>query len=101
MVLFINACVRSDSRTKRIADQILQRLGGKYDEVRLCEMDFPVADEDFLSKRDSLINKKRYDDPMFGLARQFAMADTIVIAAPYWDLSFPSALKQYIEQIKK
>ena len=36
---------------------------------------------------------------MFDLARQFAGAETIVIAAPYWDLSFPAALKQYIEQI--
>ena len=36
---------------------------------------------------------------MFTLARQFAAADEIVIAAPYWDLSFPAVLKQYIEQI--
>lgn len=36
---------------------------------------------------------------MFDLARQFAEAETIVIAAPYWDLSFPAALKQYLEQI--
>ena len=36
---------------------------------------------------------------MFSLARQFADAETIVIAAPYWDLSFPASLKQYFEQI--
>ena len=36
---------------------------------------------------------------MFDLARQFANADEIVIAAPFWDLSFPAALKQYFEQI--
>ena len=36
---------------------------------------------------------------MFELARQFAEADTIVIAAPYWDFSFPVVLKQYFEQI--
>ena len=38
-------------------------------------------------------------DPIFYLARQFSKADSIVIAAPYWDLSFPAALKQYFEQI--
>ena len=37
--------------------------------------------------------------PMFALARQFSEAETIVIAAPFWDLSFPAALKQYLEQI--
>ncbi|HBE08947.1 MAG TPA: ACP phosphodiesterase, partial [Lachnospiraceae bacterium] len=43
--------------------------------------------------------KEEWSDPMFDLARQFAAADTIVVAAPYWDLSFPAALKQYFEQI--
>ena len=36
---------------------------------------------------------------MFDLARQFSDAEEIVIAVPYWDLSFPAALKQYFEQI--
>ena len=36
---------------------------------------------------------------MFSLGRDFASADTIVIAAPYYDLSFPAMLKQYFEQI--
>ena len=42
---------------------------------------------------------QQYDAPMFQLARQFSQAETIVIAAPFWDLSFPAALKQYFEQI--
>ena len=28
-----------------------------------------------------------------------SLADTIVIAAPFWDFSFPAALKIYIENI--
>lgn len=36
---------------------------------------------------------------MFGYARQFAGADEIIIAAPFWDLSFPAALKAYLEQV--
>ncbi len=36
---------------------------------------------------------------MFDLGRQFAAADEIVIGAPYWDLSFPAALKVYIEHV--
>ena len=34
-----------------------------------------------------------------GATRQFAAADEIVIAAPYWDLSFPATLKQYLELV--
>lgn len=99
MILFVNACVREASRTKRLADCLLARLGGEVKELRLEDVDFPVADEAFLKKRDALIAAERFDDPLFDMARDFAAADAIVIAAPYWDLSFPAALKQYIEQI--
>ena len=36
---------------------------------------------------------------MFDYAHQFADADDIIIAAPYWDLGFPAQLKTYIENI--
>jgi FMN-dependent NADH-azoreductase len=99
MILFINACVREQSRTKKLADCLLSKLGGQVEEVRLSEIPFPVSDEAFLERRSSLIASGTYDDPFFHLGRQFAAADQIVIAAPYWDLSFPAALKQYLEQI--
>lgn len=97
--LFINACVREESRTRRLAGCLLDRLGGESEELRLETVDFPKTDEAFLRRRDALIAKGRFDDPSFALARQFAAAERIVIAAPYWDLSFPAALKQYIEHI--
>ena len=99
MVLFINACVRKESRTRRLADVLLARLEGSVEEVRLADICFPVADEEFLRERDAKIWAGNFEAPMFPLARQFANAKTIVIAAPYWDLSFPAALKQYLEQV--
>ena len=99
VTLFINACVRGKSRTYRLAEHLLEKLDGEVQEVRLEDIQFPVADEAFLNHRDALIAAGRFDDPLFALARQFAGADTIVVGAPYWDLSFPSALKQYFEQI--
>lgn len=99
MILFINACVRAESRTKRLAYHYLHCIGESYEEVDLSEIHFPVVDECFLRKRDSLIAAKAYDDPLFSLARQFAEAERIVVAAPYWDMSFPGSLKLYLEQI--
>ena len=99
MILFINACVRKESRTKQLADYLISGLNDRAEEVRLEDISFPVTDEAFLQKRDELIALGRFDDPMFALARQFAQADTVVIAAPCWDHSFPASLKQYIEQI--
>ncbi len=99
MVLFINACVRGESRTKILADRFLKKINKPIDELRLENIDFPVVDEAFLQQRDRLIRNKDYGKPVFALARQFAEAEEIVIAAPFWDLSFPAALKQYLEQI--
>ena len=99
MILFVNACVREGSRTKRLADRLISGLRGEVKEVRLSEVCFPAVDADFLKRRDAFIAKHDDSDPMFDLAKDFAAADRIVIAAPFWDISFPAALKQYFEQI--
>jgi FMN-dependent NADH-azoreductase len=56
------------------------------------------VDEDFINTREELILKGDFDHPMFESAKIFADADSIVIGAPFWDLSFPAVLKQYLEQ---
>ena len=99
MILFVNACVRSRSRTRRLADRILSGMKGPVVERRLLDVSFPVVDEGFLERRDALIREGRFGDPSFELAREFASAEEILIAAPFWDLSFPAMLKQYLEQI--
>ena len=99
MTLYINCCVREESRTDRLAQAVLQKLGGDFTELKLYEENLKPLDRETLNKRTALIKQGDYSDPMFDHAKQFASADTIVIAAPYWDLSFPSTLKIYIENI--
>ena len=99
MILYVNACVRKDSRTKRLADRLIEKLNGTVEEVRLDTISFPTVDRNFLIHRDELITAGDFEDPLFDPARQFAAADVIVVAAPYYDLSFPASLKQYLEQI--
>ncbi len=99
MILFVNACVRKQSRTLLLARKLLNTLDGEIKEVQLEKTEFPVVDEEFIDRREALKNAGKYDDPMFSLGRDFADAELIVIAAPYYDLSFPAMLKQYFEQI--
>ncbi len=40
-----------------------------------------------------------FDAPVYALARQFRAADAVAVAAPFWDLSYPAALRTYIEYI--
>lgn len=100
MVLFINCCIREEgSRTLRIAKEVLKHIGIEYEELKIYDEGLKPLDMETLNKRDSFIESGDYSDPMFKYAKQLALADEIVIAAPYWDLSFPSELKIYLENI--
>ena len=98
-ILYVNACVRKESRTRRLAEKLLSKLDKPFEEIRLEKMVFPTSNDDYLNLRDQLVSRGGFQNPLFDLARQFSEAETIVIAAPYWDLSFPAMLKQYLEQI--
>lgn len=98
-VLFVNACVRPQSRTRALAQLVLDKLGGEVTEIdldreRLAPLDWPQ-----LERRNGLLAARAFSDPMFRYAAQFARADEIVIAAPYWDLAFPASLRIYLEHV--
>ncbi|WP_294701484.1 FMN-dependent NADH-azoreductase [uncultured Flavonifractor sp.] len=104
-LLFINACVRGEkSRSLKLARRFLDRWqqahpDGVITEVDLCK-DRPVPQyPEVLAERDALWEAGKLDHPMFDLAHQFANADRIVMAAPFWELSFPAILKIYLERI--
>ena len=98
-ILFINACVRENSRTLVLAKNILKDMSGEIIEVNLNKENIVSLNRELLEKRESLIHSGNKTDSMFRYAKQFAEADEIVIAAPFWDLAFPAILKSYMEQI--
>lgn len=98
-ILFINACVRPNSRTIELAKHVLEGLLGTVEEVKLYEEDLaPLALEE-MELRDISNKNKDFSNEKFALSKQFAESDVIVIAAPYWDLMFPAVVKNYIEKI--
>lgn len=74
-------------------------MSGEITEVNLNLENIKPLNRTTLQKRERLLREGELDDPMFRYAKQFAAADEIVIAAPFWDLSFPAKLKIYMEQI--
>lgn len=99
MVLLINACTRPQSRTLPLAVKAANMLSDNIVRIDLYD-DIPsVLNNERLIKRDKLIMTNDFGDDIFRFAKQFKEADTIVIAAPYWDLSYPAVLKCYIENI--
>lgn len=105
MLLFINACVRGESsRTLLLCRHFLKQYSklNPHDEIfqiNIPDMELKPLCQKELIARDELIKIGRLDDDSFVFARQFAAAKKILIGAPYWDLSFPAALKTYIERV--
>ena len=98
MTLYINACPREESRTERLARAYLAHISD-VTELNVYDQPLVPLDRKRLAHRESLIAGGKWHDPMFDYAHQFADADDIIIAAPYWDLGFPAQLKTYIENI--
>ena len=98
-ILFINACVRKESRTLSLARHLLDHLSGEVTEINLETLGLRPLTRETLARREALLAAGNLDDPIFAPAKAFAAADEIVLAAPYWDLSFPAAVKTWIEHI--
>ena len=96
-LIFIDATMREESRTRKIARPLIEDLGKRY-EIETISLDgagFPAVDGKILQDRDHGIVPEEFAD----MARRIAAADRIVIAAPFWDMSFPSELKVFFENM--
>lgn len=98
-ILYVNACVRKESRTNILAQYILNKLDGNIEEIKLDNIGLLPLNSDRLNERERLVKIGNYNHSMFDCAKQFAKSDIVVFATPFWDLSFPAYLKTYIENI--
>ena len=98
-ILFINACIRTNSRTLKLAKHILSKLQGDIEEIELFNANILPLDKKGLEIRENASITKDYSSSEFFFAKQFAESDVIVIAAPYWDMMFPAVVKNYFEKI--
>lgn len=103
-LLYVDSCVnRETSRTERLAQALIRRLLEEND----LELETIVLEDESLRpltgpqilERDAATKAEAFDGPLFRYAQQFATADLIVFAAPYWDFSFPSMFKVYLEYL--
>ena len=102
-ILFVNACMRGreESRTWQLSQAFLDACKARWPKAEILERDLTVCDLPVLTGPMTVERDARFQadpwDPMFAPAHEMQGADLIVVAAPYWDLSFPAALKVYLE----
>ena len=97
-LVVIDACVRqSESRTRRIAEPVISALVERYEIVR-----YDLPELEGIVPLDPRLFEERGQGsiPSWAVraAQDIAAADRIVIAAPFWDMSFPAVLKCFFEQ---
>ncbi len=100
--LFVDCCLRPGSNTRKLAEAFIDNLSKEYKVKHLKLEDEnlkPLVGEWFYSRQEILDTTSERTHPRFDYAHEFAEADLIVIAAPFWDLSFPALLKIYIENV--
>lgn len=104
-ILLVDGCVRgAQSRTRRLAQAFLDALTAKHPDCVLQTADLNTLRltplfGDTLAARDAAAAQQAWDHPDFAPAVQFRDADLVVIAAPFWEGTFPAALHTYIEHI--
>ena len=98
-LLFVNACMREESRTERLARALLQRYEGEVEELDLGKMDVAPLDLESIVTYNRAVAAADYADPLFDLAKQFAAAEEVLIAAPVWNYGIPAKLHDYLELV--
>ena len=98
-VLFINACARPESRTLDLAQSLLEKINGDVQRLDLYDAQLSPLDAQGIVFREQAGKAQDFSNEVFDFAKQFAKVDTIVVAAPYWDLLFPAILRTYLETV--
>ena len=83
-LLFVDACVRrAESRTRHLAQALLDGCTGpdvQCETVDLSTLDLRPLDAETLDLRNRLLAEHALDHPLFAPARQFALADAVLVA---------------------
>lgn len=96
-VLFINGCVREGhSRSLQLAQAYLGTLGA---DCQVMERNLMASNLGYLTTTsfDSATGESLSVDDT--LAQEFAQADAIVLAAPFWEFLFPAVVSCYFEAV--
>ena len=89
--------MREESRTRVILNAAKEVLSARYDieTIDVNALALPPVTPEVLKERTS----GRVPEETVAIAGKIASADRIVIASPFWDMSFPAILKSFFENM--
>ena len=96
-LLFVDCCISQrgeNSRTAALAEAYLEGFRSAHPDAQVetvtpeTLLNLRPFDVPALNEREALASVGAWDAPVFDLAWQFRRADRIVVAAPFWELSY-------------
>ena len=96
-LIIIDSCMREESRTRVILGAAREVLSARYDieTIDVNATGLPPVTPEVLKER----TLGRVPEEALSIADRIAKADRLVIAAPFWDMSFPAVLKAFFENM--
>ena len=97
-LVIIDSCMHEGSRTRRLLQAAVNELSTRYaiETFDVNALAFPPVSPEIMQQR----NNGYVPERIVEVSRRIAAADRLVIAAaPFWDMSFPSALKVFFENM--
>ena len=96
-LIVIDCLMREESRTRVLLDAAKDVLSSRYeiDTIDVNSLGLAPVTPGVLKERTSGV----VPESTVALARKIADADRIVIACPFWDMSFPAVLKAFFENM--
>ena len=96
-LVIIDSCMRAESRTRRILNAAREVLSTRYD-IEIIDVNaaglLPLTPEGLEERTTGIVPEQT-----LSLAKTIAAADRLVVAAPFWDMSFPATLKAFFENM--
>lgn len=104
-VLYIKANAKPEgaSRTFKISDKFIETYKEYHPDDEVITLDLYKENLRFLTEEDVALHNVKPGEgenhPVLKYAYQFLEADKLIIAAPFWNLSFPAILKAYLDYV--
>ena len=96
-LVIIDSCMRAESRTRRILNAAREVLLTRYD-IEIIDVNaaglLPLTPAGLEERTSGIVAEQT-----LSLAKTIAAADRLVVAAPFWDMSFPATLKAFFENM--
>ena len=93
-IAVIDSTIRKESRTREIMNNVLNHFKDDID-FKI----YNINEYELIPTNMSNFDQKGSEEFFFELSKEIASMDGMIIAAPFWDMTYPALLKVFLEKL--